>query len=132
MTMTDKTATLGELRAMRASGSIKPTRDDAPEVSTPQGFWDDAIPNKYLGASQSILDAAIEVAIQDHARIAELEGIAQFLFALLDDIDTADDIAKGDDNVFRCLARSASMKRFDVATTDGYSVKFNTRSDDKG
>jgi hypothetical protein len=66
------------------------------------------------------------------ARIAELEGIAQFLFALLDDIDTADDIAKGDDNVFRCLARSASMKRFDVATTDGYSVKFNTRSDDKG
>jgi hypothetical protein len=61
------------------------------------------------------------------ARIAELEGIAQVLFALLDDIDTADDIAKGDNNVFRGLARSASLKRFHVATTDGYNVKFNTR-----
>tara|TARA_R110000851_G_scaffold216045_1_gene368983 strand:+ start:2033 stop:2449 length:417 start_codon:yes stop_codon:yes gene_type:complete len=40
--MTDKTATLDELRAMRASGAIKPTRDDAPEVGTPEGFWDDA------------------------------------------------------------------------------------------
>jgi hypothetical protein len=65
-------------------------------------------------------------------RIAELEGIAQFLFALLDDTDTADDIAKGDNDVYRGLARSASMKRFDVATTDGYIVKFNTRLNDKG
>jgi hypothetical protein len=31
----NKTATLDELRAMRASGAIKPTRDDAPEIDTP-------------------------------------------------------------------------------------------------
>jgi hypothetical protein len=68
--MTDKTATFDELRAMRKSGAIKPTRDDAPEVDTPNGFWDDAIPSKHLGASQSILDAAIEIAIEDQARAA--------------------------------------------------------------
>jgi hypothetical protein len=55
-----------------------------------------------------------------------IEDIAQFLFALLDDIDTAEDIAKGDDDFFRRLARNAALKRFKVAMTDGYNVKFNT------
>jgi hypothetical protein len=72
--MTDIKATLDELRAMRASGAIKPTRDDAHEIDTPEGFWNNAIPSKHLGAIQSILDAAIEIAIEDQARIAELEA----------------------------------------------------------
>ena len=37
-----KTASLEELRAMRASGAIKPTRPDAPELDVPEGFWDTA------------------------------------------------------------------------------------------
>jgi hypothetical protein len=72
--MNDKTATLEELREMRKRGEIKPTLDDAPEAGTPEGFWDDAIPSKHLGGSQSILDAAIEIAIEDQARIAELKA----------------------------------------------------------
>tara|TARA_R110000744_G_scaffold69841_1_gene141535 strand:+ start:1722 stop:1994 length:273 start_codon:yes stop_codon:yes gene_type:complete len=58
-----------------------------------------------------------------------IDDIAQFLFALLDDIDTAEDIAKGDDAMFRGLARSAFLKRFKVATTDGYGVTFNTHKE---
>ncbi len=54
------------------------------------------------------------------------EDIAQKLFALLDDCDTADDIAKSDDAVFRSLVRQAHRKRFLYATTDGYAVTFNT------
>jgi hypothetical protein len=83
--MTDKTATLEELREMRKRGEIKPTLDDAPEAGTPEGFWDDAIPSKHLGGSQSILDAAIEIAIEDQARIAELEAA---LTAVVDEYDS--------------------------------------------
>ena len=52
--------------------------------------------------------------------------IAERLFALLDDCDTADDIAKGNDQLFRQLVRNAHRQRFKYATTDGYTVKFNT------
>ena len=51
--------------------------------------------------------------------------IANFLFGLLDDIDTAEDIAKNDDKWFRKMAHKAHRRRFEVATTDGYSVTFN-------
>ena len=52
--------------------------------------------------------------------------IAAALFALLDDCDTADDIAKDNDELFRSLVRRAHRQRFKYATTDGYSVTFNT------
>lgn len=55
-----------------------------------------------------------------------VEEIAQRLFQLLDDCDTADDIAKEDDALFRNLVRRAHRERFKYATTDGYSVTFNT------
>ncbi len=53
--------------------------------------------------------------------------IAQRLFALLDDCDTADDIAKSNDAAFRSLVRQTHRKRFLYATTDGYTVTFNTQ-----
>lgn len=55
-----------------------------------------------------------------------IEEIAQKLFALLDDCDTADDIAKTDDAMFRNLVRKAHEARFLYAVTDGYSVTFKT------
>lgn len=48
----------------------------------------------------------------------------EFLFQLLDDIDTMDDAAKGDDGAFRAQVRRIHKKRFERATTDGYVVKW--------
>jgi len=38
------------------------------------------------------------------------------LWMLLDDVDTADDIAKADDAIYRSLCRQAHKKRWDVLT----------------
>ena len=38
------------------------------------------------------------------------------LWMLLDDVDTADDIAKSDDAIYRNLCRQAHKKRWDVLT----------------
>lgn len=40
------------------------------------------------------------------------------LWMLLDDVDTADDIAKSDDAVYRSLCRQAHQKRWAVMTGD--------------
>lgn len=55
------------------------------------------------------------------------EGIARALFNVLDDIDTADDLAKDNENLYRNLVRRHHKRRFDYASTDGYEVRFNTR-----
>lgn len=56
-----------------------------------------------------------------------IETIAARLFQRLDDCDTADDIAKSNDALFRHLVRQAHQQRFKYATTDGYDLKFNTK-----
>ncbi len=38
-----RTATLEEIREMRARGEIFPTRPDAPEYDMPEGFWEKAV-----------------------------------------------------------------------------------------
>ena len=55
------------------------------------------------------------------------EGIARALFAILDDIDTADDLAKDNELLYRNLVRHHHTERFKYATTDGHSVKFNLK-----
>lgn len=57
------------------------------------------------------------------------EATARALFDLLDDCDTADDIAKDNDKMFRNLVRRAHQERFKYATTDGYTVTFNATPD---
>lgn len=52
------------------------------------------------------------------------EGVARFLFDRLDDIDTLDDAAL-DDADFRRGARRIHRRRFEVASTDGYTVYFS-------
>lgn len=55
----------------------------------------------------------------------DYEKAAQHLWALLDDIDTASDIAKGDDKAYREMAERIQRRRFEVGSTDGQTVKFN-------
>lgn len=48
--------------------------------------------------------------------------VAQYLWGLLDDIDTAGDLAKGDDKLYRALVERYQRQRFLVGSTDGYTV----------
>lgn len=71
------------------------------------------------------LDAA-EVAIK-RAIETEREKSLQ-LWMLLDDVDTADDIAKADDTVYRSLCRQAHQKRWNVLTGDEVDSAIRARS----
>ena len=55
------------------------------------------------------------------------EEISRSLFTILDDIDAADDLAKGNESLYRNLVRRYHMDRFRFATTDGYTVTFNVK-----
>ena len=60
----------------------------------------------------------------DRAENARLERIARGLWNIIDEIDTIDDIAKGDENLYRGLVRQEHKKRFLYGTTDGYALTF--------
>jgi hypothetical protein len=49
------------------------------------------------------------------------------LWMLLDDVDTADDIAKADDDIYRSLCRQAHAKRWDVLTGDEVDIAIRAR-----
>lgn len=49
---------------------------------------------------------------------------ADFLFQLLDDIDTLGDIAKNNFEGYRWAVERVQRRRFEVADTDGYAVTF--------
>ena len=57
--------------------------------------------------------------------MSNMQEIAEFLFALLDDIDTASDVAKSDDARYRQMVEKIQRQRFEVASTDGHAVTFN-------
>ena len=52
--------------------------------------------------------------------------IAERLFQIIDNIDTAGDMAKGDMVVFRRIVEREQAKRFEVADTDGYTITWKT------
>ena len=49
------------------------------------------------------------------------------LWMLLDDVDTADDIAKSDDDVYRSLCRQTHAKRWAVLTGDEVDAAIRAR-----
>ena len=53
------------------------------------------------------------------------ERAAQFLFALLDNIDTAFDLAKEDSGRLRWLITREHRRRFEIAGTNGHEVYFS-------
>jgi len=52
------------------------------------------------------------------------EKRARFLWDLLDDIDTLDDACKDDDAMFRRSVRKLHKRRWEISTSDGYTVTF--------
>ena len=57
----------------------------------------------------------------------DMDYIADFLFQLLDNIDTAGDIAKGDMEVYRKIVEREQARRWEVADSDGYTVTWKGR-----
>lgn len=62
--------------------------------------------------------------------IKQFRTAAIFLFGLLDDIDTMDDIVKGDDVRYRNNVRNIHKRRFEIAETDGYNLTFTKKNKD--
>jgi hypothetical protein len=55
---------------------------------------------------------------------------AEFLWDLLDDIDTAGDIAKNDDKLYRAIVEGIHRKRALVAESkDGYTLEWKVGHD---
>lgn len=55
----------------------------------------------------------------------------EFLWDLLDDIDTYDDLAKGDEKLYRSLVRRAQKRRFEVASSDGHRLTWRAETVDE-
>jgi len=51
------------------------------------------------------------------------------LWMLLDDVDTADDIAKADDTIYRSLCRQAHAKRWNVLNGDEVDAAIRARGE---
>ena len=64
--------------------------------------------------------------VEERAAAKEREKTLQ-LWMLLDDVDTADDIAKSDDDVYRSLCRQAHSKRWAVLTGDEVDAAIRAR-----
>ena len=55
----------------------------------------------------------------------EMHAVAQYLYGLLDDIDTATDMAKSNDKLYRSVVEKIQAKKAAVvAECDGYTVTF--------
>jgi hypothetical protein len=59
--------------------------------------------------------------------MTDFKKIAEDLWQILDNIDTASDIAKGDDKLYRSLVAQEHKKRFEYAGTDGYILIWEDR-----
>ena len=94
------------------------TREDiiklAREAFIKRGFW----PNEIMWECWK--DAWIQGAAAEHEKSLRL-------WMLLDDVDTADDIAKSDDAVYRSLCRQAHQKRWAVLTGDEVDAAIRAR-----
>ena len=58
------------------------------------------------------------------AELAEAGEHRKFLWALLDDIDTLDDACKEHDKAFRKRAYKIQRRRYEISSSDGYTVTF--------
>lgn len=68
--------------------------------------------------------------LADCLHIGELQELVRFLYDILDDIDTADDVAKTNDAAYREIVHRLQSKRHSKITSDGYGL-FVKKSVDK-
>ena len=56
----------------------------------------------------------------------DYRAISVFLWSLLDDIDTTSDMAKSNDAAYRKRVEQLQRRRFEVSTSDGYDIAFES------
>ena len=54
--------------------------------------------------------------------IDDLKTITLHLFQIIDNIDTASDMAKGDERAYRRIVEREQARRWEVADSDGYTL----------
>jgi hypothetical protein len=78
-------------------------------------------------AAFDALRAAIEQALTPGEPVALALGIIENLWAIIDDIDTYSDMAKGDDKLYRIMVERRQADRWKTGiTTDGYTLTYPT------
>ena len=83
--------------------------------------------NSVSNLQEKLADESLESYENIEVNVATLRKVfsnCEVLFQLLDNIDTAEDVAKSNDAEFRKIAGKYHRRRFEVATTDGHSVTF--------
>jgi hypothetical protein len=64
--------------------------------------------------------------------VDELQSLVRFLYDLLDWVDTADDMAKGNDAGYRHLCQGYQRKRHERITSDGYALFVRGKPNERG
>ena len=68
------------------------------------------------------LNAGLGTPLSEEQEVKRLRDDVDFLWSLLDDIDTASDIAKADDKLYRAMVEAMQNRRHERVTSDGYSL----------
>ena len=68
-----------------------------------------------------------QIRISDMAKYAADTNQVEFLWGLLDDIDTVGDMAKDNDKVYRTMVEKIHPKRQQVAESNGYKIFIKDR-----
>jgi len=78
-------------------------------------------PNETTG-NKSALSAGLGLPLDEEKDPDKLRLMATMLWQLLDDIDTASDIAKSNDIFYRKMVEAVQKRRHQIITSDGYRL----------
>lgn len=82
-----------------------------------------AVQEKYKNVTTSTFEVRITDMAKDAADTIDLLiNQVKFLWGLLDDVDTAGDMAKSNDKAYRSLVEKIHPKRQQIAESDGYEI----------
>ena len=86
-------------------------------MSDQQPEQDNAIRSRAVGSN-----AGLGKPLSEGFDVKHLRAAIDFLWNLLDDIDTASDIAKADDKLYRAIVEAIQCRRHELVTSDGCSL----------
>lgn len=72
--------------------------------------------------SNSALSARLGLPLDEEKDPDKLRDMAVKLWKMLDDIDTASDIAKSNDGFYRRMVEAVQKRRHQIITSDGYGL----------
>lgn len=85
-----------------------------------------------IGNGPNLYTETAEALTAAQAEIERLKEHRQFLWDLLDNIDTLDDACKEHDKSFRERAYRQQRRRYEISSSDGYTVTFKGDAPQEG